>query len=290
MLSYISPDRYRRMALGVDLSAKTDADLAALASSATAEVNRSCAAPYGHDFRGGSVEREEHPWNTGNSYLRASGRIWPKHAAGVMPITACNLIDIYTTQTQYIRFTQPNIFISSRLGWVEPVAAPITTALFTAVPPWLLSTPMAYIDYEYGRTFPVTGELLIDSGDHLTYWAQNEWWSDDDVTVLANGTDSTPTVNRDAGTVTYDTPNSASDLITASYSYKLPEEIRIATSIVMTDMLGYANINASGLTGLSGIRVEEIELRQSARVGYAVYDLHPAAKVLLRAWTYVSFV
>ena len=45
MPQYLTPKRYRTMALGVDLSNKTDAELGALIASASAEVNRYCAAP-----------------------------------------------------------------------------------------------------------------------------------------------------------------------------------------------------------------------------------------------------
>lgn len=294
MPSYVSPARYRTMGLGIDLSAKSDAMLAALLASASAEINRYCAAPAGHDYRGASVAAESHVWNVGNQYQAPSGRLWPKHAGGVMPITSCTQIDIYTTKTNYVRFDSSQIFVSG-LGWVEPVAAPITTALFTSIPPWLLTTPMAYIDYTYGLSFTSSDEPLVDSGDHLTYYAQNEWWTDDDVTATLNGTSvdltsGTPdaTINRDKGTITFAEHNAPGDLVVASYNYKLPEEIRVATGIVVTDMLGFSNINASGLTGLSGIRVEEIELRQSARAGFNNYNMHPVARMLIDAYSFAS--
>ena len=289
MPEYVTPGRYRTMALGIDLSNRTDADLASVLSSAAAEVNRYCAAPLNHDFRGGTIEREEHLWDTGNAHYRPIGRLWPKHGMGVMPITDCPRIEIYVTKTNFIRFEPTQIFVNSRLGYVEPIGAPITTALFTSIPPWLLSSPVAYINYTYGRTYVVTDEHLYPTGGKV-YRATNQWWTDADVTVKVNGVPTTDyTVDRAEGTVTFTELQDPAASITVSYTHKLDGDLALATGIVATDLLGYANINASGLTGLSGIRVEEIELRQSRSAGFGNYDMHPGAKPLLGSFTYASF-
>jgi hypothetical protein len=238
------------------------------------------------------VEREEHPWDTGNSHRRPSGLLWPKHGMGVMRITSCPQIDIYTTKTNYIRFQPQNIFVNSRLGYVEPVAAPITTALFTAVPPWLLHNPTAYIDYTYEfEPLVVTDEALYPLGGR-TYQAINQFWTDDTVTVTVDSVEipsSDYTLDRFEGTVTFDTVQDSAATILLSYAHKMPFDIPMATGIIVTDLLGYSNINASGLGGLSGIRVEEIELRQSSKAGYNNKDMHPAAAIYLSAYTYASW-
>lgn len=288
MPQYLTPNRYRLMALGIDLSAKSDAELGALIGSASAEVNRHCAAPMGHDFRGGTVTREEHLWDVGNTHRRPSGRLWPKHGMGIMEITTCSQIDIYTTKVNYVRFTPDNIFWNSRLGYVEPIAAPITTALFTSIPPWLLTSPVAYIDYTYAREYTETDEQLYPLGGK-TYQALNQFWTDDPVTVKVDGATVTAyTLNRVEGQVIFtDVVDSGSE-VTVSYTHKMDFAIAMATAIVVTDMLGYSNINASGLGGLSGIKVEEIELRQSSKAGYNNLDLHPAAKKFLGSFIYAS--
>ena len=290
MPQYLTPSRYRMMALGIDLSSKTDAELGSLIASASSEVNRYCAAPRGHDFRGGTVTREEHLWDVGNTHRRPSGRLWPKHGMGVMPITSCDQIDIYTTKTNYVRFTPNNIFYNSRLGYVEPIAAPITTALFTSIPPWLLTSPVAYIDYTYATEYEEADELLYPIGGKA-YQAINQFWADADVTVKVDGVTTTDyTLNRTEGQVIFTNVQDSSAEITVSYTHKMDFAIAMATGIIVTDLLGYSNINASGLGGLSGIRVEEIELRQSSRAGYNNIDLHPAAKQYLGSFIYVSMV
>lgn len=289
MPSYITPARYRTMGLGIDLSAKTDVELASVIAAASAEVNRYCAVSRNHDFRGGTVLAEEHAWDVGNQYKRPSGKIWPFHR----PIKDVTKVRIHVTKQQYIDYTGTMLFWNKQLGYIQPIAAPITTALITSIPPWLIDPPVAYVDYTYGWTFSSGLERLYPDGSK-TYRAVNQFWVADSAKVYVNGVevdnDPTPTFTLDIneGTVTFVDLQAESDVIEVEYQYTLPFEVQAATGIMASEMLGYANINASGLTGLSGIKVEEIELRQSARAGFSVYDLHPAAKVLLAGYVEVS--
>lgn len=289
MRPYLTPGRFRTMALGIDLAGKTDADLASLLASATTEVNRYCAAPRNHDFRGGSVTDEEHTWDVGNSHRRPSGRLWPYHR----PIAAVSALRIFVTRNQNIAFTNEQLFINKRLGYVEPVATPATTALFTSVPPWLLSEPVAYIDYTYGEEFVVTDEVLYpDQGVGRVYRAVNQFWTSDPVTVKVAGValaEGDYELDREEGLIILDTLPILGSVVTASYTHALPWDIALATGIVCSDMLGYSNVNASGLTGLAGIRVEEIELRQASQTGFNVYQMHPAAQLLLGPYVFASW-
>ena len=53
------------------------------------------------------------------------------------------------------------------------------------------------------------------------------------------------------------------DSVTASYTHTLPTNVMSATALITTSLLGQRAISASGLQGLSGIKVEEVEIRQS---------------------------
>jgi hypothetical protein len=291
ILAYLTPGRYRAMALGIDLATKTDADLHSLIVSASAAINRYCAAPQGFDFRGGSIVSEEHVWDSGNDHVRGSGRLWPLCGAGVMPIDVSR-IRIRITPTQYIDFlsTRNAVFTNPRLGYCEPVGSPATTGLFTAVLPWQMSSPVAEIDYTYGRTFSIVDEVLYPAADLKTYRSVNQFWKTAG-TVKKNGTvvSSGFTINQTEGTVIFGSANTSGDVVSVSYTYTLEPEIALATGIMVTDLLGYSNINASGLTGLSGIRVEEIELKQAVHNSFSTYDLHPAAKALLSGRVFASW-
>lgn len=278
MVAYLTPDRYRTMGLGIDLTGKSPTELVAVIASASAEVNRYCAVPRGHDFRGDTIVGEKHQWDPGNTHWRTSGRVWPLHR----PVRSVSKVDIFVTKQQHITFTPDMLYLNEQLNYVEPIAAPITTALFTAIPPWLLTIPIAVVDYVYGDAITETDERLYADGSK-SYRATNQFWTDDDVTLKVDGSVVTTgfTIDRHEGRIIFSDLQDENSIIEVSYVHKLPYEIAAATSIVVSELLGYSNINASGLTGFSGVQVEEISLRTSQRSGFGVYDMHPAAKLLL---------
>jgi hypothetical protein len=285
-LRYLTPLRYRHSGLGIDTSGKSDADLAAAIDIATYLVNAYTAAPTGHDFRGGVIVDEEHVWDVGNQYKPGSGRLWPYHR----PITDATRLRLYVTRSQYIEFGADNLFFNTKLGYVEPVGTPSTTALFTSIPPWTLTAEVGKLSYAYGQEIPVVGEVPTITSDGLLL-AMNSFWTDDAPTLKVAGDTIDPddyTYDAEEGTVTINDGVDRTKTYRLDYVHTLPTAVARATSLIVTDLLGFSNINASGLTGLSGIRVEEIELRQSSKVGFTVDAISPAAKILLNPFSFAS--
>lgn len=276
---YVTPARFRTLGTGLDLSGKTDIELASILYAAANLVNGACNAPVGYSFLGGHVDLEEHLWQVGNAYKRPSGRIWPY----MRPVRSVDSLRINVTRSQYIDFNDQQLFTELSLGYTEPVAAPNTTALFTSVPPWLLTSPVSYVSYDYGFDFTMEDELLATaSGD--TFQAANQFWfTDEDVELKKNGTvvpTADYTVDYDEGTITPDTPP-AGEVWKVSYHYHCPPGVAAATALVATDLMGQAALVASGMLGLSGLRVEEVEIRQSSKVNFMVNPVSPAARVYL---------
>lgn len=286
---YLTAKRYRKLGLGVDLSAKTDAELTSLIDVASQMVNTFCAAPRGHDFRGGSITNEPHLWDTGNVYKPGSGRVWPFHE----PIKSVSAVQIEVTNQQYINFGADSLYINEGDGYVEPIALAVTTAgVFglSVIPNIGLRQPVARVDYTYGWVFQSTDEELTYSGGTLD--AGNQFWfTDEDVVIKANGTELTAgadyTVDYTEGEVTVSNYDSATSY-TASYFYPLPEAIARASSLILNDVVGQTSIAAAGLLGLSGIKVEEVELRQSGKVNFNVNPVNMAAQYLLAPYRYIS--
>lgn len=275
----MTPLRYRSFATGVDLSEKSDAELRVILTNASRMVNSAIGAPPGYSLLGGTVVGEEHQWNVGNAYQPASGRLWPYYR----PLRGASQIRVNVTKTQYISFNEDQIFSQNDIGYIEPVAAPTTTALFTSVPPWLLTSPVAYLDYEYGFHFVVIDEEPATMSGEL--WASNQFlFTDEDVELKKNGA----VVDRNDYDVDYTegivTPIdlfTEDDEFLFSYHHKLPPDAQIATSLIANDMVGQTAIAAAGLIGLSGIKVEEVEIRQSSKINFSVMPVNPAAKVYL---------
>jgi hypothetical protein len=205
------------------------------------------------------------------------------------PIRSVTGLQIYVTKTQHIDFTEDSIFTNKALGYCEPVGTPNTTALFTAVPPWGLTAEVALLDYDYGYRFSVFGEALATISGGLQ--AANQFWVDDDVELAKDGVVQAPSTYEadiEEGTIVPDDLDESA-LWTLSYTHRVPFNVARGTAMILTDLIGYTNINASGLSGLSGIKVEEIELRQSSRVGFNVDSVSPAARLLLEPYKEVSW-
>ncbi len=279
---YVTPDRYRALGTGVDLSGVTDEELHARLLAASMAVNESVNAPEGYSFLGGTVIDEEHLWNTRPANRvpdPRSSRIWVYNR----PLRSVSGVRVNVTRTQYVDFTDEQVFIAHDQGYVEPVAAPNTTALFTSVPPWLLSSPVAYVSYDYGWDFQVTDETPTTLSGGSLRAAYQFWFTDEDVVLKKNGVTVDPddyTVDYVEGTITPDSPDENAQWL-VSYSYKLPPGVASATALIASDLGGAAAIAAAGMLGLSGIKVEEIELRQSSKVNFYVNPINAAAQVYL---------
>jgi hypothetical protein len=288
MVAYLTPRRYKSMGLGVDLSGKSDAELESNLSIASEMVNRYCAAPYGHDFRGGTATDEKHRWNPGNVYKVGTTRIYPYHK----PVKEVSGLVIDVTNTQRITLDAEDLYVNEREGWVEPVALAMTTAGvfgFSILPNVGLRIPIGRISYTYGWSFTVTDEELTTySGNVLS--GQNQFWVTEEEVILkqngvtlAKGPDYS--VDYTEGQVTVSNYVSA-DTYTASYTFPLPPAIGYATALIANDLQGQANFASQGMLGLSRLTVEEITIQQSAKFNFYATPVNGAAATLLDPFVY----
>lgn len=270
--TYLSTQRYHSMGSGVDLSEVDDQDLAAAILGASALVNSFCNVPVSYDFRGGTVTDEPHVYRMWNHMRPGSPRVFPDHS----PLQTLSSFRIQVTNTQYLDVDPTKVFYDSSRNLLEPViaAASIGVWSYSSIPVAGFREPIIKISYTYGDVFSVTDERLFPDGGAV-WRAQNQWWTDeDDVTVTVAGIELDPgdfEVDLDEGTVTIDDDAltdldidvDEADRVYASYIHKLPTSIMLATSLITTSLLGQRSIVSKGLQGLSGIRVEEVEIRQS---------------------------
>lgn len=291
MSRYLTAQGYRAIGLGVDLSSTLDATLDQHIITASALVNATCAAPPDHDFRGGTVTSEPHEWDLGNKYRPPSNRVYPFHR----PINAVTQLSIEMSNTPSVTLDAGKLYVEPIQGYIEPISLVVTTIgiiPLSAVPLIGLRKPVAKVDYSYGWNFTASDEPLSTQSGSALRGANQFWFTDEDVILKKNGsivTGGNYSVNYTEGTIT-PTSYDPTALYTATYHYPLPPAIAQATAIVMSDLIGYSNINASGLSGLSGIRVEEIELRQSSRAGFIAVPVSAAAQVLLGPYRYTTLL
>lgn len=264
MKPYVTLERFKTMGFGVDLTDVEDFEVRAALTRATNRVGALTAWPVGHDFRGGTITDERHvyrvPRYVGEEWQR---QVWLLHR----PIISVEQFRVYVTDTQYLAFGAAELVVSPK--FVDIVSLSLTTAgLFgtTALPFIGLRQPQVRVDYTYGETFASVDETF-DPTDGRTFRGENQWWTTDTVTVKVDGTviaDTEYTVDRDEGTITFDTNQAEGVLVEVSYTYRLPTEIAQAAGILASMELGDRETRARGMQGLSRIRVGDIELQKGS--------------------------
>lgn len=299
-MQYVTPSQFKRMATGVDYSSLADSDLSVISSLATAAVNRHCAVaklPQAHDFRGGSITNEQIDYPIGNTFWPGSDKVWVMHR----PVKAVSRFFLRITPDQGVNFDPADLYIHLTDGSIEVISLARRLSVFSAgfVPVLGLRQPVAELDYTYGWSFPVTGETFYADSTLKVFHGENGWWDNTQtVNVYVNGTiqaTNAYTVNYNEGTVTFTAPVTNGTGVTVDYTYKLPNEIFEATSLVMANAINSNAAQAANLRGLQGLRVEETEMRwgnpRSGTSGNPVFEEFIDARVqsLLHAYRQFSW-
>ncbi len=271
---YLTPERFRTMGLGVDLTDVDDIELQSMLARASATVDDYCNVPVlpnPFDFRGGTMTDEAHEWSDSLYDRPRPYRFWPM-VASVVPVLSVEQFRVYSTPNVYVEIDETEMFINNTGGWIEVSSLKLTQfGIFGAgIVPALIGMyhPVAKCTYTYGWTFASVDEVMYPV-DAQRYQAQSQWWYDDPAPVVeVNGAAAgTHTIDYDEGTVTFASALSATDVVTVSYSYKLPWQISHATGIIAADDFGEKKMRSRGMTGLDSIQVGEITLRRAAAPG-----------------------
>ena len=296
---YLTPARFREMGFGIDVSEIEDEVLTSLLSQASAVVDSYCNVPripQMHDFRGGSITKEQHVWRLPVGSLDVGQRrVHFFHS----PVIKINQFRIYVTNTQYIEIAPTELYLNTTERWAEIVSYAVThigTFGALVVPNIGLTTPVCKIDYDYGWSFAVVGEDFVYS-DGQTWRAQNQWWhstddadgeSRDPIIVKDDSVVTTGfTIDYDEGTVVFDENQPAATSVSATYYHKLHRDLQYATGHVTAYLRGQSNLRAIGMSRLASLKVAEVEMRRAAPKSNLVEDLEalvPEAAILLSAY------
>jgi len=293
-MTYITPRRFRTMGLGVDLGERSDAELGMLLEIASNKLDSYCNAPENHSFRGGTIENEQRVWHTGNTHVPGQRRVWPLHR----PLKTVTALSIDVTNGQRIEFQPGNLYIDRHLDVVEITSLQLTPAsVFTGglLPYISLTKPRSRMSYTYGWDFTAHERLRVFESTPPGYEFQldNQFASASGVSVMKNGTELTPTMDYEfdeyEGIVTMIDPVTRTDTIFVDYNYTLPNTIALATALIGADVVAWSNQMGAGLGGLSGIKVNEVELRASKTGGFANVPINDPVAEMLSSFMYRGF-
>ena len=269
---YLTPQRFREMGFGIDISELDDAELLSLCKQASAVVDSYCNVPripQKHDFRGGTITDEEHTWGYPQTpFDIGRRRMYLFH----YPIIAIQQFRIMVTNTQYITIAPTELMINKTERYFEVVSLAMTgTGLFNAliIPNVALAVPIAHTSYTYGWDLLETDEEMTCT-DGQTWRAQNQFWHTDtgrEPVIKVNGAVVTTgfTVNANEGAVVFTDNLLATDTVSATYHYKLPSEIQFATGHIIAYLHGQAELHSRGMAHLTRLRVAEVDMERDLR-------------------------
>lgn len=265
---YLTPERFRTMATGIDLSEVETVDIRSAIGRGSADINSFCSVPtlpQEYSFRGGTITDEEHIYPVDEWERPRPFRLWPWHTP-IKTVTSLRLVwGVQGGNETFLDIDPSNLLISDQ-GYVEVSSLNLTQLVFgDAVIPYVgLHQPVFRISYTYGYRFVVTDEY-IEPVDGRTYQAQNQFWTDDDVTVKVGGVIVTTgfTLNRREGWVVFDAMQDPDSEVTVSYVHPMPRNIQQACALLVARDIGEADLRAKGFEGLVSIRVKDVELRRA---------------------------
>jgi hypothetical protein len=291
---YITPERFRAMGFGLDLTDVEDIELRQTIARASALIDAYCAVPMvpqKHDFRGGTITNEQHSWPLPDvSMLSRAGtrRVYIHHR----PITEVTAFRVDFTNTFGLDLDKNNLYVNYIENWAEVVSlAAVVSGVYPVGINFGLYTPVAKISYKYGWSIPQTGDYL-EPTDADEYRASHQWWHTSptpkvyiDSVLQTTGY----TVNYDEGTVVFNDALTATQVVTADYNYKLPEPIADACGFMVAHLLGERDLQQKGMAGIGMLKVAEVELRRESmgrRATTAAEEMEPEIAALLAPFVY----
>jgi hypothetical protein len=291
---YVTPEHFRAMDMGIDLTGVENDALSFHLTSATNLVDSYCSVPtlpQKFDFRGGTMTDETHTWRVSDGYGFGTRRVhlWAR------PIISIDQMRIYLTNTQYYDVDPDNLLVNQSGGYIELASlalSPFGVFGIQELPIYGVLSPISKTTYTYGWRIPVVGEQMWAT-DGLLFRAQHQFWADAPPPVIyKDGVDDTANVTLDLteGTALYATQPAAEEVITADYTYTLPSPIATATAIICNALMGERELAAKGMNRLESIEVEEVRLRRTIpqRAGVMESSIPDAAKALLDGYVFIT--
>lgn len=161
---------------------------------------------------------------------------------------------------------------------IVPLQA-VTYSLSPVILQMGLKPPIVEMDCEVGYFLPQLGEVLWDDGSHQNYYAQRGYWQTTYTQSLASQPAVLPpvppvvykngvvqssgfTINYTEGIVTFAPANQGSDVISADYTYAIPDNVRDAAVYQTTYILGQRALNQRGIQGLEFVRSGDQQIKR----------------------------
>lgn len=283
-MKYLTIGQYKRFDDGMALGGVSDLTLALMISRAEADID---------SFMGFDIKRggfEPHVVTTQYRFDQDTLKTpLPSYPIPVRQITRYRIhVSNLVNGSGFFANISPNdCVINEDEGYIEIV--PLQAISYSLAPALMqlgLQPPIVMIDAEVGFFIPVLSERCFDGGDHQTYYAMDGFWATSYDQSLPNQPNALPPVppviykngtavtsglyTFDAvdGSVTFTSPNQASDTVTIDYTKTIPDYVVEAAILQTSHLLGQRALNKLNLQGLEYARTGDQDVRKPRR--YAV--------------------
>lgn len=262
-MKYLTVNQYKRYGSGVSIGDTTNTMLAMMISRAEAAID----GHMGFDLKRGGFE--PHQVMLQQAFDQHTRKTFaPNYTIPVRQITRYRIqvSNIGNAGAGFFANISPNDCVINNDGnYIEivPLQA-VTYALSPVLVDLGLKPPIIEMDCEVGYYIPTFGEILIDNGDHQTYYATDGFWATSYNQAVAtqpnqlppvppvlyvNGTTQTSgyTYNAIEGSFTFTTPQSPTATVTADYTKTIPDIVVEACVIQVDWLLSQRNLDKLGL-------------------------------------------
>lgn len=295
--AYLASGRYKLLRQG--MAFPSDIELANVAMEASAMADAFCNVPRGFSFFGGQVTNEEHRWRYPQTNMDVGERrIYPLRK----PLRSVTSLHIVVSSGAEATIDPSSLVINVLENWVEVTSLSLASSsgLF-GVSGWVvpiggLANPIAQLSYSYGIAFPEYSRNMLVTNDvsGKVFQLPHGSITSDAVIVKANGiaidTGAHPfLIDTENGWITF-TGSVPSGKLTADYVHLLDPKLELATGMIMSKLLGDANLRAKGMSGLASIKANEVEISKGRSLPGALdlWATVPDAAMLLSGMRYVT--
>lgn len=297
---YLTPERFKTMGLGVDLSEVETVAIRSAIARSSATIDAACSVPrvpQKYDFRGGVITGERHEWYIDPYERPHANRVYPFHG----PVVSVERLHIFSDNVNHVAIDPGGIVINQSGGFIEISSLLLTQfGVFGAglIPGLGTLSPIVETDYTYRYEFAVTNEVA-EPVDARTYQVQNGFWiPGKPVVVKVGGVTKTLTTDYTLdlreGWVIFNSNQPADSEVTVDYWHSLPWEISQACGVLTAQDLGEADLRAKGMEGLASIKVKDVTLTRERGAGgggrrdAAMDELPPQVQKLLSGYVFVT--
>ena len=277
MSKYLTPTSYKLADDGISLADVTDTSLSRYISRAESDIDSFMQ----FDLKRGGFE-PHNVWLQGRFDERTRKMPFPSYPVPVRQITRYRIqvSNINTSGAGFFASINPSdCVINEDAGYVEIV--PLQAVTYSLSPVLLqlgLNPPIVQMDCEVGFFNAQFGETLVATDTTFTtYAAIRGFWAQTYTQALASQPLQLPpvppviyvngaiqssgyTVNYTEGTVTFPSSQQTS-VISADYTYTIPDEVRDAAIDQVTYLLGQRKLNQRGMQGVGMLRQGKLEMR-----------------------------